>query len=860
MRYADEFWGNDSQDSGYNPVFHNYNEEGGYDCTNFLSQIMIAGNITFRNAAGIVDDRGAMIRVNEIGEELVARHGVTSTQDYDHTLLPLSLRKADPVFLVDTVPLLRYALDSKEHATVIVGAEQNLLRYNAHFANRHHEPYTTFQLSNYWEIYKEVLRHMTMPDAPIIKFMELSVNDGTDSHVVSRWKYDSNYDPTLPRYDYYFHTYDGLTPTSLDLNDNLSSVGQGELRLKVIFDTTMRQSDIMVKSGRNAPAYDEFQFETIAWSATHQFSDTWEGRAIVPENMDGVHHISVVAFAPDGSQLDSDANLSTYSPGPDTRLTFTIGKGKSKQVDDCYGSPKTEIHVNECVCARATNPLGICSIECAGNNVPIPGPNRTSVIVGPYCPGAPGQYSCVFRYCGGGGEESININVVDGYSEVKLLANGNPLMTSNVDTTLISKDELTLTIEDAGLGLSQTELAALSVQMGVIGISTPFGVPTEVICYSGNCSIRASLKGPPISLNFWVENKLENPVGKTFSGNIAVSASMFPNTNVMMSTLVNYSAEKPWERGANFSGSLTVPLTSDMSSRQCEITSTGEFCINSPIPGLNVSCRQADNADKALAEGQNKVPSSMICEVKGSAVAFTPALVPPKLSFSYTPDPESGTDLETLAIYRFDGSAWEPASITNQNRAIDGNGVILITGDTFVGGIFAPLFDLPPTLPDATAPAISDARVSDDGIFWRTPDALLSGSTVWASVTVSDPPFSVQLISGLSTTTAAVPLTAVEGTHSLIHFDEGTGSIAADSSGNNAFATPTRATWGAGRFSNAILLDPANSAYAGFGSGNVAVFNTAMRSCSIRPTAPTRVSAAATSLSSTPIPSRPVSG
>ncbi|MDI6794035.1 MAG: hypothetical protein QME81_14435, partial [bacterium] len=201
------------------------------------------------------------------------------------------------------------------HTLIVNDNTGSDIKFGSHYTDKY-----DFSLQNYAE-YKN-LYYEYLPDAPIIKYMEVTqVQEGRDT-TVYEWNYDGAegqmaYDPDETTGEYYKHTYDGLSPKVI-----YETVARGdgeELKIKIIFDQTMNTSNIAVSFGKTEP-YNTIAFTTEGWEPTLHPNDTWKGKVSIPKgkDIDGVDTISVNAFAAGtgaGKQIDSDGVLDKYNPG-----------------------------------------------------------------------------------------------------------------------------------------------------------------------------------------------------------------------------------------------------------------------------------------------------------------------------------------------------------------------------------------------------------------------------------------------------------------------------------------------------------------------------------------------------------------
>jgi len=279
VSYADRYY------FSPNSRFVEYSGATGSDCSNFISQALIAGNMRFDPliTGGLVDDKGAMIRARELADELQIHHGGSPVVDYaivnsgTATDLPVSLPLGDPMFLMrllggDLTSQVNYWLEGASHAMIIV--DHNPLAFDAHSDSYFHKPFVNVSLDmGSW------FRWVPLPTAPIIKYLRLYETQGGHETTIVEYAYDDDYDPGIQDGEYYAHTYNGLHPTRLDVDANEGIAISGALKLQIIFDSIMEQQLFAVSFGNNVPLFNQVSFETLGWSQTHQANDTWEGQA-----------------------------------------------------------------------------------------------------------------------------------------------------------------------------------------------------------------------------------------------------------------------------------------------------------------------------------------------------------------------------------------------------------------------------------------------------------------------------------------------------------------------------------------------------------------------------------------------------
>ena len=333
--YSDRYWGGEPGVPRYNtPIFDIYDN----DCANFVSQTVMAGNLRFSNASGQFGQNGTMIRANELGPELTANHGASTVIDYDNPdTIPANLPSGDPVFIMRLFNASRtYWFEAKTHAMLLT--DQTPLAFTAHTNNRVRYPIENIDDAIFTDFAYALgfnwLRYFHIPTGPVVKYVALSQVQQGQTKLLREYFYDDDYDPEVKFGEYYSHTYNGLNKVTL--GDGIA--GQGELRVKVIFDAPMDQASLVAAFGKTAPFTDN-QFATVGWSTTHQPSDTWEGRLDATASVsDGPQTITIDGKSQDGSPLDSDGNLAAYNPGADTSVIFQVRKSPPPKVSVRLGA------------------------------------------------------------------------------------------------------------------------------------------------------------------------------------------------------------------------------------------------------------------------------------------------------------------------------------------------------------------------------------------------------------------------------------------------------------------------------------------------------------------------------------------
>ena len=314
VKYADRYWEN------YNNYFSAYDS----DCANFVSQCLLSGNIKFDKSSGYKPG-GLLIRAIELEADLRGRY-YTSYKEFDNnSSSPSGLQIGDAFFLMrDWV-----GYDKSAEHTMIITETSPDDKYNGHTGSRYHRLVNLISLADNL-LYKESLRYLLLPNAPIIKYLILKQVQNSNEKIIHEYKYDD--DPDYRPFDtntsiqYYKHTYNGLTPTSLELKDNPNIAVSGKLKLKIIFDTSMNTNQVSVAFSNNSP-FNQYIFSDVNWSQTLHSNDTWEGTYDIPAAIDGADdkYFGLNKIYVEGSGLDSDGKLDEYNPGADTQHTFLIG-------------------------------------------------------------------------------------------------------------------------------------------------------------------------------------------------------------------------------------------------------------------------------------------------------------------------------------------------------------------------------------------------------------------------------------------------------------------------------------------------------------------------------------------------------
>ncbi len=102
VNYANQWW---NTDLGYNsPPYHDYTDEGG-DCTNFVSQCLIAGGFRF-TGQGYMGDGGTLIRVADMPGALQNSHSATISVN----TIPSNLKVGDVVSLGDDTNTYKHTI------------------------------------------------------------------------------------------------------------------------------------------------------------------------------------------------------------------------------------------------------------------------------------------------------------------------------------------------------------------------------------------------------------------------------------------------------------------------------------------------------------------------------------------------------------------------------------------------------------------------------------------------------------------------------------------------------------------------------------------------------------------------------
>ncbi|MEW6558489.1 MAG: amidase domain-containing protein, partial [Elusimicrobiota bacterium] len=179
--------------------YYDYENVGG-DCTNFVSQCLIAGGIRFGSGqASYIDDKGCIIRVADMPGALQNFHGATISVN----TIPSNLKVGDVISLGDNE-------DPYIHTIFVVqpGNTADTLLVASHTDDSYGRPLQVYVDRGY-----TIFRYIQIPDSPIAKHVEIQQN-----------------------YQIKYHGYHNYETNQLVVHIS-EIVGIGEIKLKIVFDT-----------------------------------------------------------------------------------------------------------------------------------------------------------------------------------------------------------------------------------------------------------------------------------------------------------------------------------------------------------------------------------------------------------------------------------------------------------------------------------------------------------------------------------------------------------------------------------------------------------------------------------------------
>ncbi|MEW6104228.1 MAG: amidase domain-containing protein, partial [bacterium] len=335
VKYADK-WTSNIDGEKRNPAYHDYSDDDG-DCSNYISQCLRDGKIRFDSKQGYVDDKGCLIRAGELPGALRGYHGVSVEStiapdapwpDGDYHL-PSFAKKGDVISL--SVPNKSYF-----HSAILVEVSGDKGKIDCHTNDRKHfdidwwgatgdlpEPGGYYDLNHNGNPDKGEfpisLTILHIPDSPIVKRITLTQEGKTI--------YKAHQDPNAK---------------AQPIVDISKPAKPGEVKVEIIFDTTMETENLPVVTFGKASPYnahtvepDKGLFDLFSpWKKTNYDNDTWKGKFTIPkdkpEEYDGTNTISIFARGEDKSKLDKDEDLLVYNAGTDILHQFTLDTTPSK--------------------------------------------------------------------------------------------------------------------------------------------------------------------------------------------------------------------------------------------------------------------------------------------------------------------------------------------------------------------------------------------------------------------------------------------------------------------------------------------------------------------------------------------------
>ncbi|MFA6029224.1 MAG: LamG-like jellyroll fold domain-containing protein [Elusimicrobiota bacterium] len=454
----------------------------------------------------------------------------------------------------------------------------------------------------------------------------------------------------------------------------------------------------------------------------------------------------------------------------------------------------------------------VCMITVASSDprtVQVRDPIKRPAWGGPFCGLEAGEHTATITGCNGL-SATTTFMVISDESLLSLTASDTDGRSVGQGTPLDRAALATATIT-VHLSYELERIGSPDFASAVVATIGGDAVPLHVGNNQGNVWADAEwTHSGPVPVSFSIKNTQESG-SAPYAGAIGISVGVSgPGVSAQLDKSFSFGYGSPlWNPGDAISGEISVP--EGLPRHKC--SADRRMCVRTPYHAAKLLCFEPSEEEKQAAHEQGIALSGPICTYTGSALALT---TPAQMEMRYKPSPESGTDTATLKLYVWDGTHWQSAEVSNQQFHAEADGTLVLNGETTRSGRYAALFYEPTTLPDAKAPTLSAAAVSDDGVAWQSPDTALLRSTASVRIQAQDLGLGVQLVSGLSTTTAPAPLAAVSGTRVLVHFDEGSGTASADASGYGVDAGLSNGpTWVAGRFGGGVHFNGSNQ-YASF--------------------------------------------
>lgn len=335
-RYLSKWW--DDRNIAHYGNFDPPPPTDGGDCANFGSQCLIAGNILLDEekfheiCKGCTWYRGCITGANTLklylGEYISIGH-----DKKDNTSLVTyrsNIDVADIIFWTDTSWMGKHTMIVNENDVV-----NSVIRFGSHYedppdydADKYDESLQQFQ-TNLILIDSNIpyFYYVYLPDAPIIKQLEVKQNQGSNKIIIYKWNYDgkdnqNRYDPSLTTGDYYSHTYDGLSPWIME--EKIVNFNEQPLQLEIIFDQEMNVSNYEVTYGKDSP-YNTVTATNFTWDSVLHTNDRLVCNASIPIDRniaETINKISINAYSVGGgtgSQIDQDGRLDEYTAGINTK-------------------------------------------------------------------------------------------------------------------------------------------------------------------------------------------------------------------------------------------------------------------------------------------------------------------------------------------------------------------------------------------------------------------------------------------------------------------------------------------------------------------------------------------------------------
>lgn len=318
------------RNSAYTPQF--------LDCANFGSQCLIAGNIILKPGQGAPNNTFPL--ANDLKTYLESNLSINTDDKSasDNITYRSNIKMGDIIFWT-------YGTGWARHTLVVQENTGSDILYGCHTSDN-----LNASLQTNWE--KNILRYIYLPDAPIIKYIEVTQKQGGNDVIVYKWNYDGDETqnkykpvaPSSPSDEYYKHTYDGLKPVIEE--ERITNFNNEKLKFKIIFDQQMKRSDMKVSFGKTDP----YNFKTatfVSWESLLHSDDSLKVESDIPMDIniaESKNYININVYSKDGgpgvdgTQIDEDGVLDEYNPGENKKHRILLPTLEIKETEKVSGS------------------------------------------------------------------------------------------------------------------------------------------------------------------------------------------------------------------------------------------------------------------------------------------------------------------------------------------------------------------------------------------------------------------------------------------------------------------------------------------------------------------------------------------